>query len=509
MLLKILLSILSGIIIFLSFPKFNFPFLAWVGFVPLLIAVQNTRLKFSILLTLVTGLTANGCIYYWVIITCLADGRSIIFGVFVWLLLVIYLSLYFGIFGAILRLLNTYISKGGNTFLFIFGIVTSWVTLEFMRAHLFSGFPWMLLGHSQWKNLYTIQSVDIWGVYGISFVIILINTLLFILLKNISCWKYGLIGLVLVLVNLLYGINKYEEFESKQSNAEKEIKIALLQGSIDQYKKWDQKYENEILNTYWELARTAVNQGSYIMVWPETAMPYLLNIDNGINKWLNDLIKPTASFHIIGSMAKEKNGYLNSAFLYNQQGELISQYDKVHLLPFSETIPFESYLTEVAPVLKEFGGFISGKSYEPLKVNNYNLGVTICYESIFPEIARELAKQNVDMFINITNDAWFLNTSAPYQHFAMNIFRAVENRINLARSANTGISAFISPSGRIEKSSKIFEKVSLNHTVKIVQKKRTFYTMHGDIFALISMLVSVIIIMLLFRLQYVNFKKIK
>jgi apolipoprotein N-acyltransferase len=269
--------------------------------------------------------------------------------------------------------------------------------------------------------------------------------------------------------------------------------------NVDQYKKWNQQYENEILAGCRELVIKAENSNPDLIVWPETSLPYLFDENRQMRQWLRDTLALGKAYHLIGSVAYEGKKCFNSAFLINSDKWLTARYDKAHLLPFGEIIPFEKYIVKFVKPLEKLGGFTPGTKSEPLRVGIHRFGAMICYESIFPEITREYARQNVDMLVNITNDAWFLKTSAPYQHFAMNVFRAVESKIPVIRCANTGISAYIDASGRIVQESVLFDKGVLQISVKLpAYKNTTFYENYGDIFALFFLAVSGIITLLSF-----------
>jgi apolipoprotein N-acyltransferase len=174
--------------------------------------------------------------------------------------------------------------------------------------------------------------------------------------------------------------------------------------------------------------------------------------------------------------------YFNSAYLISPNSKTIGQYEKTHLVPFGEYVPFKKWLPFLGKIVAQVGDFRAGKAGKTIPWKNGRIGVQICYEIIFPELSRALAQNNAALLINITNDAWFGKTSGPYQHFSMTVFRAVENRRALARSANTGISGFVDPAGRILASTPLLEEAVITRSVPLI-KEKTIYSRIGDLFA--------------------------
>jgi apolipoprotein N-acyltransferase len=184
---------------------------------------------------------------------------------------------------------------------------------------------------------------------------------------------------------------------------------------------------------------------------------------------------------------------MNSAFLLSPDGKIAGKYDKVHLVPYGEYVPLRKFFPFINKLVAGIGDFRKGEGNNPIKFGNHALGILICYEGIFPELSREYKEKGANLLVNITNDAWFGRTSAPYQHLSMTVFRAVENRTFLVRSANTGISAIISPSGKIIKKTGLFERTVLRGSVKLLDRK-TIYALYGDIFVYICLILLGVII---------------
>ena len=479
MFLKISLSLISGVLIFLSFPKWNLGFLGWIALVPIFYATQKcTNFKQIFKYCFLTGLTAFAGILYWIIPTFQAAEVSIFIGLLCLISLSSYIALYYAFFGLFYFYIQKKFSKNH-----ILISAAFWVALEFLRNYLFTGFSWGLLGYSQWKYPMLIQMAQWTGIYGVSGMLILSNLILVEIIKTKKIQKRSTLILFIAIIASFYLYQKPLVVENK-------ISIAILQGNIDQYKKWSEEYVQEILNSYADLNKKISAEKNFthphLVIWPETAVPGWIPQDKNLMRWIQTTLHQTQTYHLIGAATQAESKNYNSAFLFDSFGKISGRYDKIHLVPFGEFVPFKNLLEQWIPVLNQLGGFDSGNGLEPLNINpssiNIKIGINICYEAIFPERIRLQVKNGADFLVNMTNDGWYLDTAAPEQHFAMNVFRAVENRRSLARAANTGISAIIAPNGQIQNRTKLNEKNLLQAEI-IICKNKTFYTQFGDIFA--------------------------
>ncbi|MCX5852931.1 MAG: apolipoprotein N-acyltransferase [Deltaproteobacteria bacterium] len=284
-----------------------------------------------------------------------------------------------------------------------------------------------------------------------------------------------------------YGFMRIDDIRTSDAGA-KSLDIALVQGNIDQSIKWNPNYQNETLNIYRDLSleASARRPGTKLIVWPETAAPFFFqNIDEKHREILS-ITERTNSYLLFGNPRYEGNygSYVlkNSAYMVSPVGEIAGRYDKVHLVPFGEYVPLKGLLFFVDKLVAGIGDFKAGAGFALIAINGDRIGVLICYEGIFPEISREYRLAGAGLLVNLTNDAWYGRTSAPYQHLTMVQFRAVENRLYIVRAANTGISAIIGPDGAIKAQTSIFERAFINGTVKIMEGS-TFYSRNGDEFA--------------------------
>jgi apolipoprotein N-acyltransferase len=243
------------------------------------------------------------------------------------------------------------------------------------------------------------------------------------------------------------------------------------------------------------LSKAPVGRG--LIVWPETATPFFFQEEFNLSSVVRTIPRLSSDWLLFGSPSYLAEGsrtfYMNSAFLLSPDGKISGKYDKMHLVPYGEYVPLRNFFPFINKLVAGIGDFRKGEGINPLNIGNHSLGILICYEGIFPELSREYKARGANLLVNITNDAWFGRTSAPYQHLSMTVFRAVENRIYFLRSANTGISAIISPTGQIIKKTGLFERSVLRGSVKFLDRK-TIYALYGDIFVYICLVLLGVII---------------
>jgi apolipoprotein N-acyltransferase len=299
------------------------------------------------------------------------------------------------------------------------------------------------------------------------------------------------------LLTLIYGIWRIKVTDHLMAAAPT-ARVAVIQGNINQAAKWDPAFQSATIKTYHRLSLSAKSEKPELMVWPESATPFFLFYDKRPTENVLAGIQQADIDYLIGSPSfirqDERVTYYNSAYLISPVTKSISKYDKAHLVPYGEYVPFKKWLPFLGKVVAQVGDFQPGTSGKTLPWKQNGLGVQICYEIIFPGLSRAMVKNDAVLLINITNDAWFGTTSGPYQHFSMTIFRAVENRRSLARAANTGISGFIDPVGRILAATPLLEEAAVTWALPLIYKK-TFYTRFGDLFALACLAGTIFVIL--------------
>lgn len=487
-------ALLSGLLFFLSFPKFGTGLLAWIAFVPLFCALQQKRPSRGFLIGFITGFSGYIGIIYWIVHVVVHYGNlPLPVGIALMLLLAAYLALYIALFAAGV----VYFQERGISP--ILSAPLLWTALEYSKSHLLTGFPWENLGYSQYLYTYLVQSADITGVFGLSFAIILINVIIsriFIFRRpGMNRKERGrrvaaevAAGALIVLILIGYGIFRIGDVE-KSRDRSPEMPVSLIQGNIDQNIKWHPAFQEETVRIYKTLTRQAAPSAGGLVVWPETATPFFFQDQHDLQREVASLPRLTGDWLLFGSPSYDRDGmemaFLNSAFLLDPTGMIAGRYDKVHLVPYGEYVPLRRFFPFISKLVAGIGDFRSGPGYEPLTMAGgdrpLKMGVMICYEGILPEAGRAYRRQGAALLVNITNDAWFGHSSAPHQHLSMTTFRAVENRLYLVRAANTGISAIIDPAGRIESRTALFEKASLSGKVRLMNRD-TFYSAYGDVF---------------------------
>ncbi len=494
-----ILTALSGVLLALSFPRPALSFLAWFAFVPLLLAISRKAPRTAFRLGFVSGLVAYVGILYWLNIVMTTYGKlhwTVSFSLF------LFLAAYLALYPAAVAFCTRRGEDAGVSPLLSFPAV--WVGLEFIRAYLLTGFPWASLGYSQYRTLPLIQIADITGVYGLSFLIAFANVVIYRVIRGVVRKEgaaYPTVSVVLLLLSLVitlgYGFHRLRAPERGEA-----LKVALTQGNIPQDVKWDPAFQEQTVAIYEKLSRQACAEGCDLLVWPESAAPFYFQDDVRYAARIRSLVAGLKSCAVIGSPAFENDRgtirYLNSAFLLAPDGEVLGRSDKMHLVPFGEYVPLAKLLPFVNKMVAGIGDFSPAAAIIPLDTGKGKIGVLICFEGIFPELSRAYVRAGSRLLVNITNDAWFGRSSAPYQHLSMCVFRAVENRVPLVRSANTGITAIIDSRGHIRRMTPIFTETCLSGEVRLGEGG-SFYTRFGDLFAFACLALTAVIVALSFR----------
>jgi len=509
------LPVLSGILLVLSFPKIGLFPIAWFALLPLLLFLYGKDKKTAFKAGLFFGIVYFFGTTYW-IYHSIYYYSSVPFlpSIFLVFLLCLYLSLYPALFSSLFAL---FIKKTDLPAMLLAPVF--WTALEFVRSYALTGFPWSSIGYSQHKFLPFIQIADITGIYGISFLILAVNGAIadILLLKRRKADKplYSSIPITIglfVLTIVLSGVFSYGFYKLNQEREGSYINAAIIQGNIEQDKKWEPSYQNEVINTYKELSVRAAGESPDIIVWPETAVPFVFGSDAILTENIVEFQKGLNSHLLFGSilvkeqdkeqMAKNKVnqkvlqreiGYTNSSVLLDKDGNISYRYDKIHLVPFGEYVPLKKLLFFIDKLVVGVGDYIPGDSYTKASTPFGNFSTLICYEVIFPGLVRKFYAKGGDFIITITNDAWFGMTHGPYQHFSMAVFRAIENRKPVIRAANTGISGFIDSNGRIISKTGLFERTVLVQQIK-GDRTLTPYTKYGDIFSYLCIVFSLLLL---------------
>ena len=443
-----LACILSGALLILAYPKPDLGGLAWLALAPFFWAVSREERPLPLLGSAFAGgwLFFSGLLY-WIYFTCRAGGVPPVWSAAGWLALAAVLALDWVLVAGTVHFLRK-----------AYGQVTpglaaiAWVGVEYLRARWTTQFPWELLGYTQWRHPLLLQICSFTGVYGLSFLVASFGAALGLTAERLGkrsafelarLWTVPVLGLALTAA---YGAASLGRLPPPG----RELEAAILQPNIDQYKKWDRDYEAEIKANFQSLQAELEQPPRPILVlWPESAIPGWLD-EKESSDWVEGLVRRSKAFTLLGAVTRQGGRRYNGAFLYSPEGSLLGFYYKRQLVPFGERVPLQSLLGRFVPVLNELGAFDAGSAeQEPIKSFLGSFEVAVCYEAIFPHLVRNASLEGSRFLVNVTNDGWYLDTAGPYQHFAMSVLRAPENRAYLLRAANTGISALVDPYGRI------------------------------------------------------------
>jgi apolipoprotein N-acyltransferase len=489
------IAVCSGLLLTACFPRIGLAFVAWGALVPLLYFAARNKPPACFTLGWLAGLFHGLSLLYWITYVVNRYGSlPLPVSLGICFLLVAYLAIFPGLFCAGL----SWLRNRGLPWLPAAPFL--WVTLELGKSRLLTGFPWENLGYSQYSWLQVIQMADLTGVFGISLVLVLSNVLLYTLIFSTNRQRKALTRLypLLLLISLVSIVVGYGSWRlgSLEGNRGPSFKVALVQGNIAQDTKWDPAFQQTTLEKYRRLTSEVAKHRPQLVIWPETATPFYFLADQKNSETLFRQVREVQIPLLFGSPAYRRKGELlrlyNRAYLLDGDGMLIGYYDKIHLVPFGEYVPWKKILFFVDKLVQAAGDFASGEKAVVLDLPPAKAGVLICYEAIFPELSRDLVNAGANFLVNLTNDAWFGRSSAPYQHLSMAVLRSVENRVPMARCANTGISGFIDSRGSILQVTSLFEDATMLGNIQLGDGK-TFYTRFGDWVAWICLCVTVLV----------------
>jgi apolipoprotein N-acyltransferase len=375
------------------------------------------------------------------------------------------------------------------------------VTTELGRQYVWDGFPWALLGYSQVTFLPIAQSASVVGVYGVSWLLAASATGIasIAIAKGRARWVPALAVVLLVGGIGLWGSARMRA--SVLTSQGEIVRTAVIQGNIEQEDKWNPALRDIITDRYLMMTREALGAGATFILWPESSTPFLFERDLIRGGDIRRLARQSGATLLIGSdqvepvkatsaTEKPQELYYNAAFLVKPDGEVGAVYRKMHLVPFGEYVPLKSLLFFVGPIIEAVSAFSPGTDPVLLPVGAHRASTAICYEVIFPSLIREFVLDGSELLTTITNDAWYGRSSAAYQHWEQAAMRSIEQGRYLARAANTGISGFVDPYGRVLQKTDLFEPAVLVQDLRFVTA-RTIYSRIGDIAAWLSLAITV------------------
>ncbi|MDZ7859322.1 MAG: apolipoprotein N-acyltransferase [Candidatus Krumholzibacteriota bacterium] len=494
-------GVLSGVLLAVSFPPYPLRFFSLFALVPLIwFFIRSEKspgrygnyLKRGFVLGFVSGLVFFGILLYWVanvIPASSVTNRWVLApGV---LLLVIYLSCFTGLFGMFTAfLVRRYRLRA------LIAVPALWSIMEVARSNGELAFSWGLLANSLAEYPAAIQALSIYGPYGFSFLIITVNLLTALVLFIRPIGKKAVMFVllaVIISVHTGYGMHRIERFDKKRKELPEKNDIAVIQPNVSLDIKWKPEYKDSIFSQIETLVRKASEDGADLVIFPETSAPVALSRSRKYRDWLERIARDSEVELLIGYIDHSfKNGRwvsYNTAGLFDAEDGLVEEYHKVNLLPFGEKIPFSQYFASLEEI--DFGqaNFKRGREKTLFDSGKGKFGVLICFESTFPGYVRDYVRGGAEFLVNITNDGWFGSSRGPLQHSETAILRAVENGVSVLRAANTGVSMYIDPTGRVRK------RLDLNVGGKIECSARSFasptiYVRYGNTIFLVLVILS-------------------
>jgi len=478
--------------------------LAWFGPAALIVGIEGLAPGRAAQAAFVASLVGHFVLFHWFYVVTVQYG-----GMPAWLGLLSPLvpSLYVSLFSALFAWTWT---RVGSVARYPIGTgAMLWVAVDWVRGHFLGGFPWATLGYALHLDEPLVGWTRWAGVYALSFIVVAVGIALGRVWLNRDRASMRSFAVTVACVAVAHGVgfwNAQDDFDAAVT-----VRIAAVQGNIDQGQKWNADRRNRILDTYLRLSTDATESGAQWIVWPETAVPGLIEVDSVLRSRIALLARRHGVSLVIGGagveldpISKRFSAFFDSAFVVDPTGNILDRYDKTQLVPFGEFVPlrglfgrfFQSLARGLSPTDITAGPMpralaikISGAEDRVLRV-----GVPICYELLFPHIVGGFGAEGAGVMLAITNDAWYGRTGAPHQFLAMSTMRAAENGRWMVRAANTGISAIIDSRGRVREASSLFEEAVLVADVPVATgASSTFYSRFGDVFAGLCVLGSVVL----------------
>ncbi len=509
-----ILACTSGVLQVVIFPKPALYILSWVALAPLIYAVLKCREQDATLvlddggeylapatpwqgfwLGYVSGVIWYIGSNYWIFyVMHVFGGIGTATSVMLQLMYALYLALYHGLFGLLLALIAA--RRNGFSLRALVFTPFVWVAVELARTYI-TGFPWDLLGTTQIDNIPLTRVATVTGVYGISFEIVLVNTAV---AAAFLVPRGGRKVLFTAAVAAAIALSAGKLVHPPPLPAPYSATLVQADVPILDSGEWTLDYLTQTLDSLAALSvrpehSTPGSPG--LILWPESPAPFFAT-DLHVRHTLADVARATDSYVIASTLGIEHAGdparqpdIYNSAAVIAPNGAWTARYDKIHLVPFGEFVPFEKVFSFAAGLTQQVGTFARGTSRMPLDAGDMKVGTFICYEAIFPDEVRQFAKNGAEVFVNVSNDGWYGEGGAPWQHLNQARMRAVENDRWLLRDTNTGITAVIDPYGRVVAEAPRNQRTQLQAPYSLVETT-TFYTRHGDWFPLLCAIITLL-----------------
>ncbi|MEO0112067.1 MAG: apolipoprotein N-acyltransferase [candidate division WOR-3 bacterium] len=488
-----LVFFLSPLILNLSYAPISFFFISYFSLIPLFYYIEKLSPKKTFVYGFIYGFLFSVGHLWWLYFLkpeIASSTRILLFiGIIV---LFFYLAFYFALFSYLIKISSLYLAP------FILPI------LEFIRTKSEIGFPWGLLGYTQTNNLIFLNTASIWGIYGLSALVIFINLLIYKIIFSDNKKQFVFLLGITIFSTTFYYFSRIKELSDH-------FQVALLQPNVSPEEKGTREAQIKLLNQLISMTKRAAQKKPHLIIYPETASLIDITVDSPYKEFLKSIADNYNCYLFIGTPRYENNEkgfrYYNGAVLFAPQKGIVGEYQKIRLVPFSERIPYYEKI-KIFRLIEtvDMGNYSKGEEYTVFQTDKTSFCCAICFESIFPDLIREFVRRGANMIVNITNDGWFGKTFGPYQHYELAIARAVENGVPLIRCANNGISLLCDPFGRIYQKSKLFKEEIIFGNVKI-PLKNTIYRQFGDWFIYFSIIVVLFYFIIKILYPLFSFKK--
>ncbi len=492
---EIILPVASAVLLAAAFPSTSLWPLAYVGLVPLLLWLRGKDYRKAFWGGMLAGVVFYGITFAWFASLTYWVGGIVLAGVG---LLVVLFSLFWGVIAVGKRFFDRWMPAA-----VVVAVPAMWVVMEYIHNHIFTGFGWGSLGYTQSSNLLVAQLASIGSVYAVTSYIVVINVLLYELVRHVKRPSLALpvAGILIFLGGAvpLWGKGRMQEPDMSSS-----LRVGVIQPDFSLDVKWSREYSAHMFWTQERLTEFAAADGAKLVVWPESALyGYLIDKLDEVGEVVraNNIYLVMGSDHYenTGTGPEEEMRYYNSAFLISPDGQVLGRYDKRHLAPFGEYVPMGRLLSFLGKVVPQISDFSPGRKITLFEFDGKKFAVLICFENSFPHLVRESASLGCDFLIQLTNDGWFGRTAQPKQDLAIAVFRAIENGVTLVRGTNTGISCFIDPWGRVSGvvgaswGETVFVRGFSVERISTVPHD-TFYKSHGDMWVLACAILTAVLL---------------
>ncbi len=481
MALSVILAIHPGVELF---------WLVWFALAGLFFVIEGKSFKQAFALGMIAAVAVFLICFRWVPLTVFKITNSYIVSFAFWTAMVLYVSLCMGLCFGLTSFIHKHTVRfqknGLSELVYLLSIPALWVSIDYISLKLIRGFPWMhrFYGYTQLHNLRLIQIAEFTAVYGVTFLIVLVNLSVCRMIKEKRFRQFGIVLLIFLLC-FCYGFWQIDVVAPKDDSGT--IKAAILQANIPATLDWHDKEEtaNFIAQRYLELNREVVKHNPDLIVWSETAIPWPLTEGDDLIETALRITKPANACHLVGipaAVTGQPGKYYNTAFFILPDGRIISSYDKIVVLGITGEELLDSEFLRGLGTMGRPQGYIPGERQKILQTPLGKIGIFICNENIYPDFIRNAVKLGAEYIVGMSNDSWFPCRDIIFYHCGLNVFRAIENRRDIATCSSAGISAFIDAYGRTRSKTETWKHTYLVDKIKKRQYK-SFYVRYGDLFA--------------------------